>query len=224
MLKRLFEQIRSIEPNVAVLRPLLDPRARAALIHHFSASAVDALLEKSWAGYAERRSAVPSQEGIGARVMVHLGALTLAMYDALRSIGQSTDDATARVYDVGWQVYTKMGEVPWVTAEAFSRGEYEKLRFATKAFRTFPFDAPSYQWEDVEAGPGVVAFNCLRCPVAEYFRAHDASEVCVNTWCKLDYPLARQWESELERSGTIAGGAPVCDFRWQAIISTRRPG
>jgi len=72
--------------------------------------------------------------------------------------------------------------------------------------------------------PGVAAFNCLKCPVAEYFRSHHLSELCVNTWCKLDYPLARQWGAELERTGTIAGGAPVCDFRWHAIAQTTEQG
>ena len=105
-------------------------------------------------------------------------------------------------------------------AGAFSQDGYEKLRFATTAFRTFPFDSPSYGWKDIDAEPGVVAFDCFKCPVAAYFRAHNTSELCVNTWCKLDYPLARQWGSELTRTGTIASGAPVCDFRWQTVTDT----
>ncbi|MDQ2906940.1 MAG: L-2-amino-thiazoline-4-carboxylic acid hydrolase [Chloroflexota bacterium] len=139
------------------------------------------------------------------------------MYEALLSAGQSAEGATTLIYDMAWLVYTKMGEVPWMLAGTMSNESVKKLRFATTAFRPFPFDSPSYLWKDVDAAPDVVAFNCLKCPVAEHFRSHNLSDLCVNTWCKLDYPLARQWGSELTRTGTIARGAPVCDFRWHAV-------
>jgi ubiquinone biosynthesis protein len=217
VLKIVSEQVKATQPNVASLRFLLDPRARKALIHHYSDHEVDDILESTWARYADLAPSVPAQETIGARFMVHLSALTIAMYEALLSAGQSAEGATTLIYDVGWLVYTKMGEVPWATAGAFSHDGYEKLRFATTAFRTFPFDSPSYIWKDIDAIPGVMAFDCLKCPVAEYFRSHNESELCVNTWCKLDYPLARQWGSELKRTGTIASGAMACDFRWQTV-------
>ena len=216
-LKMVIDQLKTAQPNVRILRPFLDPRAREALIHSYSEHEVDDILENSWVRYGNLAPSVPSQETIGARFMVHLSALTIAMYEALLSAGQSAEGATTLMYEVGWRVYTKMGEVPWATAGAFSHDGYEKLRFATKAFRTFPFDSPSYVWKDTDAEPGVVAFDCLKCPVAEYMRSHDKSDLCVSTWCKLDYPLARQWGSELERTGTIAGGATVCDFRWRIV-------
>ena len=211
------EQVKAAQATVANVRSLLDPQARKALIHSYSDREVDDILASTWARYADLAPSVPAQETIGARIMVQLAALTLAMYEALQAAGQSAEGATTLIYDVGWLVYTKMGEVPWAAAGALSHDGTEKLRFATTAFRTFPFDSPSYIWKDVEAEPGVVAFNCLKCPVAEYMRSHDKADLCVNTWCKLDYPLARQWGSELKRTGTIASGATACDFRWQTI-------
>jgi len=222
-LKLVIEQVKTAQPNAGMLRPFLDPQARKALLHSYSGHEVDALLDRTWASYADLAPAVPAQATIGARFMVHLSALTLAMYETLLSAGQSAEGATTLIYDVGWLVYTKMGEVPWAMAGAFSQDGYEKLRFATTAFRTFPFDSPSYGWKDIDAEPGVVAFDCLTCPVAAYFRAHTTSELCVNTWCKLDYPLARQWGSELTRTGTIASGATVCDFRWQTVTDREEP-
>ncbi len=211
------------QPNVASLRSLLDPKARKALIHLYSDLEVDDILASTWARYADLAPSVPSQETIGARFMVHLSALTIAMYEALLAAGQSATGATTLIYDMGWLVYTKMAEVPWAAAGAFSHDGYEKLRFATTAFRTFPFDSPSYKWKDIDAGPEAVAFHCLKCPAAEYFRSQNKSELCVNTWCKLDYPLARQWGSELKRTGTIASGATVCDFRWQTVTDKAEP-
>ncbi len=54
----------------------------------------------------------------------------------------------------------------------------------------------------------------MKCPVAEYFQSKGVSEFCVATWCALDYPLAEMWDARLERTGSIAGGAEICDFRW----------
>lgn len=218
-LKLLSEQVKAIQPNVADARSLIDPSARKVLIHIYSDHEVDDLLESTWARYADLAPSVPSQETLGARFMVHLSALTIAMYEALLSAGQTAEGATTLIYDMSWLVYTKMGEVPWTMAGAMSNDSVKKLRFATTTFRTFPFASPSYLWKDVAAAPDVVAFDCLKCPVAEHFRTHNLSDLCVNTWCKLDYPLAQQWGSELKRTGTIASGAPVCDFRWHAVTN-----
>ncbi len=110
-----------------------------------------------------------------------------------------------------------MGDLPWFAGGAFTRDGYQRLKLATDAFRTFPFGSPAYLWQDVEAGEGVVGFDCLRCPVAEYMASHNRSELCVQTFCNLDFPLAQQWGATLERTGTIASGAPRCDFRWRQM-------
>ncbi|MEO8416847.1 MAG: hypothetical protein ABI472_24500, partial [Ginsengibacter sp.] len=46
------------------------------------------------------------------------------------------------------------------------------------------------------------------------FKKFELGDVCYHTWCKLDFPLAEQWGGQLKRSGSIAGGAEKCDFRW----------
>jgi ubiquinone biosynthesis protein len=218
ILKQISEQVKTIQPDIASLRALLDGSARKVLLHVYPHHEVDDILDATWARYADLAPALPSQETVGARFMVHLSAVTIALYQALLAAGQSKEGATSLIYEMAWSVYTKMGEVPWTIAGFLSQDAYEKVRFATTAFRQFPFSAPSYKWQDVDAAPEVVAFNCLTCPVAEYFRSHHLSELCVDTWCKLDYPLARQWGAELQRTGTIAGGASVCDFRWQVAV------
>lgn len=68
----------------------------------------------------------------------------------------------------------------------------KRLRIATDLFRSFPFGEPGYLWEDVEGPSYVIGFDCVRCLVAEFFDRHDESELCVNTWCNLDFPLAEK--------------------------------
>ena len=43
---------------------------------------------------------------------------------------------------------------------------------------------------------------------------HGEGDLCYATFCQLDFPLAEQWGGRFERTGTLAIGAPVCDFRW----------
>lgn len=45
------------------------------------------------------------------------------------------------------------------------------------------------------------------------------SDLCVNTWCALDFRIAENvWSATLERTGTIAAGASHCDFRWHTRL------
>ena len=38
----------------------------------------------------------------------------------------------------------------------------------------------------------------------------------------MDYPLAELWHAKLERTGSIAGGADKCDFRWTGKIEKQK--
>ena len=152
---------------------------------------------------------------LGGSVTVNLAAMSTAFYQELTARGQSEEVATQLFYEIAWEVYEKIGRFSWWLAGWRNNNGYGRLLKATKLFRAFPFNRPSYQWEDVQAGNDIVGFNCTKCPVAEYFQKHDLSTFCSNTWCALDFPLAELWHSKLERTGSIAGGADKCDFRWQ---------
>lgn len=211
-------------PSVTQLREALDDPARQVLIREYSRADMARILDDLWARYTALSAELPTARSLGARLMLHLSAATIAMYQALMGAGQSPAHATDLVYEIAWDVYTKMGAVPKALADGMGVDNAEQLRFVTEAFRRFPFSAPDYRFETVTSDkPGLVAFNCLQCPVANFFRKQQLPDLCVNTWCKLDYPLARQWNADLQRSGTIAGGAPLCDFRWQAQTAPPEP-
>jgi ubiquinone biosynthesis protein len=55
-----------------------------------------------------------------------------------------------------------------------------------------------------------------RCPVADFFRSEGAADVCAGTWCTQDFALAELWGGALELTGTLAGGAERCDFRFRS--------
>ena len=174
---------------------------------------VSDLMKQAWDRYYELEPTVAIQPTLGAVFSTHAAALMLAMHQTLLRHGVAAAESHRLIYDIGWSVYRQMAEPPLLVASAFTRDPRKRLKLATDLFRSFPFGPPSYEWRDVASLDGAIAFDCVKCPVAEFFASHDASELCVQTFCRLDYPLAQMWGGELRRSGTIASGAKHCDFR-----------
>lgn len=205
----------AIKLRTLALRGLLEPSVRKFLMTRMSRDEAGRTLEAVWRGYAESAPSVPKGEGFGPTQVLHLAAITIALHQALTDSGRGDEDATKIVVDVGWVVYRKMGAVAWMLSRAAGKDELDRMRAATQMFRRFPFSSPAYQWKEVAAEVNVVAFDCLRCPAAQYFLSRNRSALCVQTFCNLDFPLAKDWGAELERTGSIAGGAERCDFRWR---------
>ena len=203
--------------HLATLRLLLDSTARPLLSQRYGAAG-NAVLDRIWVRARERCATLSRQSSLGGAIMVRMAAVTAAAYETFIAEGATAEEATRAVYDIAWAVYLKMGTVAWALSAVAGRKNADRMRAATVAFRTFPFSAPSYEWKDVSSPAGVVAFDCRKCPVAEYFQTQQLSELCVRTWCALDFPLAENvWHAKLERSGSIAGGQSHCDFRWRTV-------
>jgi hypothetical protein len=81
----------------------------------------------------------------------------------------------------------------------------------------FPFNAPGYLIERA-ASDRYLAFDVVRCPVASYFRKYGAADLCIASWCNLDYALAGLTKETLVRTKTLAAGDDRCDFR---VLSRR---
>lgn len=201
-------------PLLRLIRPAVAPAARAALRDRLSDDEIRAVVEGAFADYERSRATLPSEAQLGPRLMVHLAALTAGFYRALVGRGLEPAEARARTGRVTAAIYDRMGEVPWALSRLRGREPRARLEAATNLFRRFPFSAPGYEMVDVPAGDDVVAFDVRRCPVAEYLRGEGLGELCIETWCNLDFDLARRWGSHLERNETIAGGGERCDFRW----------
>ena len=216
--KALSTKLGEFEQASGLLKTIVNPYAWKVLSDRFNDIEVQEIMERVWLGYRDMEPSIPLQKTFGARFTVHAAALIIATYEVLQSIGQEKDEAIRLIYGIGWEIYTIMGDLPWFVGGTFTQDGHKRLKIATDAFRSFPFGSPAYLWQDVDTeGEDVVAFDCLRCPVADYFATHNLSELCARTFCKLDIPLANQWNSSLVRTGTIATGAPRCDFRWRKL-------
>jgi len=211
---RLESTVRGALEGGGFWKALVERHAEAALkTTTLDVSASD-LMKQTWARYYELEPTVAIQPTLGAVFSTHAAALILAMHEALLRHGVAAAESHRLIYDIGWSVYRQMAEPPLLIASAFTRDPRKRLKLATDLFRSFPFGSPSYGWRDVSSRDGAIAFDCVKCPVAEFFASHNASELCVQTFCRLDFPLAQTWGGRLERNGTIASGAEHCDFRW----------
>ena len=217
-IKALTAKLNEFEQAAGLLKTIVNPYAWKILSEQYRDAEVQEILERIWLRYWDMEPSIPLQKTLGARFTVHAAALIIAAYEVLQSVGQGKDEAVRLIYKIGWEIYTIMGDLPWFIGGTFTQDGEKRLKIATDAFRSFPFGSPAYLWQDVDTGDdNVIAFDCLRCPVADYFATHNLSELCVRTFCKLDIPLAQQWSSSLVRTGTIATGAPRCDFRWRKL-------
>ena len=75
---------------------------------------------------------------------------------------------------------------------------------------TSPFQRKTYSSLDE------IAFDVVRCPLAQYFKDQGAPELTKAAACKLDYQMAKVWGLEFVRTQTIAEGHSFCDFRFRA--------
>lgn len=205
-------------------KQLLEKHVRQALAAGGLNEASDDILDETWARYYAIEPDIPVAPTFGAVLTTHLAGATLALYRALRAHEVDEQRAYSLIYDSGWRLYRQMGEPPLLLASAYTRDPYKRLKIATDLFRHFPFGEPGYRWRDLSDVPGVVGFDCLECPVANFFIRNNEAKLCVNTWCNLDFPLAEKWGGHLERTGTIASGASRCDFRWYPGGDGPRPG
>jgi ubiquinone biosynthesis protein len=195
-------------------RALLERHAEVVLRATPLAESTSDVMKQTWDRYYELEPSVAIQPTMGAVFTTHAATLILAMHETLLRHGVAAAESHRLIYEIGWNVYQQMAEPPLLIASAFTRDPRKRLKLATDLFRSFPFGSPSYEWRDVSSPDGAVAFDCLKCPVAEFFASHNASELCVQTFCRLDFPLAETWGGQLKRTGTIASGAALCDFRW----------
>ncbi len=181
----------------------------------FTRKDIDKLLDAAWAHFARLAPRLPSEPTLGSRQSVTLACLTFSMLNALIAEGVERVYAIELIGDVCWKLYAQWGQVPHLLARLSTSNPARRIRISIGIFMRYPYNPPGWRYDDV-AEPRGRRLDILRCPVADYLISNGAGDLCVGSWCNLDYPLARMWGGELERYGTIAGGADRCDCRYRA--------
>jgi L-2-amino-thiazoline-4-carboxylic acid hydrolase len=148
---------------------------------------------------------------------VRLACFTMSFFDALLAKGIERAYAIELIADAAWRVYRQWARIALAIARLMPRSR-TALGFARIDRRLgsislrFPFNAPGYLIETI-ATDGDVAFDVVRCPIASYFRERQAADLCIASWCNLDYALADLTHQALVRTKTLVNGDDRCDFR-----------
>lgn len=217
-----------MNPNVAkmVFRPVVKRAAYNALVGRnrdpqrpekgrFTRVEVDQILEDVWQDYDQFAPLVPQEPKLGNRMNMLLACTTLACLRVMITSGIERKYAIELIGDLAWKVYQHWGGIPKFIARIVTQDPVERMRLCVNMFLRFPFTPPGYRFERESMEDGI-SLDMLRCPVAEYFQAQDASDLCFATWCNLDFPLAEMWGGKLDRTQTLVTGGSFCDFRFKA--------
>ncbi|MGB2608046.1 MAG: L-2-amino-thiazoline-4-carboxylic acid hydrolase [Isosphaeraceae bacterium] len=177
---------------------------------------MDRLLQQAWREFDRLAPLVPQEPTIGSRMNVRLACFTLAFLQATTAAGVERSYAIELIADAAWKIYKKWAALPRLVARLVSRDPIERMDRSINAFLRFPFNPPAYVFERLATDDGT-AFHVRRCPVADYFRAHSAPDLCGGTWCNLDYALAELWGGKLGRTTTLVEGYDRCNFHFKAV-------
>lgn len=184
----------------------------------FTRGDVDDIVARSWQGYDKLVRDLPTDSpNLGNRLLLLLSCLTFSCFEVLLEMGVDKNRALELIGDTAWVIYQQWSRLPY----AFARWRFcdprKRLAACVRLFLRFPFSQPGYEFQilpsDDDAG---ISLDMHRCQVAEFFRKHEALELCRATWCNLDFALAEAWGGWLERSETLAEGCRRCDFRFKA--------
>jgi len=200
---------------IKLLRPILSQAVRRVLWNRLAPEEMEQVIQGAWRNYSDLALDLPAEPTLGARIMARLAAMTVSLHNSLREASLTEEEARERTSQVTWLVYEKLAMPPWKLTALLTKSRLARVKKAMDWFMRFPYGAPGYQMQYVQAEENTVAFDVHRCPAADYFARQGLSELCVNAFCNLDYPLADRWGVTLERSQTLAGGATHCDFRFR---------
>ena len=183
----------------------------------FIRSDVTRLIDAAWRRYDDAVGSLRAQPTKGSTMNVRLACFTFAFFEELLAKGTEREYAIELVADASWQVYRVWARLTAAVAY-LARRKSTALAFAVSTKEEglvrlrFPFNAPGYLINTAPTEHGI-AFDVVHCPVASYFREHGATDLCVASWCNLDFALSELTHQTLVRTKTLAQGADHCDFR-----------
>jgi L-2-amino-thiazoline-4-carboxylic acid hydrolase len=173
------------------------------------------ILARGWRNFDLLAPHLPRTQTLGNRQNMVLACVTLSLFQSLVAEGVDRAYAIELIADAAWKVYEKWGVLPRVIAHVKTRDSLERMRTMVGLFLRYPFNPPGYQF-DFFTRDNTVVVDMRRCPIAEYLQSQQAADLCVGSWCSLDFALAEMWGGRLECTSTLASGALRCDFRFIA--------
>jgi hypothetical protein len=179
-----------------------------------AAAAVDAAA----AHFGALSARVPAGLNAGGRHLLTQSAYTIALHQALTEQGTHPDTATDLVADVVFEANRSAHAWLHRLARLRHRDPWDRLRWQSRLLRRLYYAPPAWQVHEVDVPDGH-GLDITRCAVAEFYRDLGLGTLCEATICVQDARVTEQYGHPVgigfTRTGTLAGGADRCDFRYK---------
>ena len=171
------------------------------------------ILESTWSIYHSQARQMPKQANLGNWLVMQFAFVTLSAYQAMRDFGLSEETAIGLIQDLTWQITSTWTRRAKRVSTPLFRSQQRQLKFFVERIMKTLFSAPAYQFKMGELENGFY-LDVLQCPVAELMKSKGVPDLCIKSWCGVDFGLVDILGGELVRTGTIAMGKGKCDFRF----------
>ena len=178
----------------------------------FSRAETDGILKQARVLFDQQARKMQQKPNVDRNLIV--ACATLSLFQALMTTDVERKYAIRLCSDVASRIYKTWGTWPRLIARLCSFGPLKRLRICVNTVLSFPCSVPSCAHDRRDTDYEIV-INIHRCPAAEYFRENRAADLCVGSWCNLNYALAESWGGKLEHKGTLAGGDPRCHLHFK---------
>lgn len=135
------------------------------------------------------------------------------LYRAMQEHGLSPEQARQIIEEINWEVFGSGTMAAFMLSRLRSSKLQTRIQWISDLLFFALFTRP-FRRQAVSYDKGI-AFDVVRCPVAEYFRQQGIPELTRYAACNLDHRMAQTWGVALERSQTLAAGDARCDFRFR---------
>lgn len=136
-----------------------------------------------------------------------------ALYRAAKEHGLSQEQAGRLIEEINWKIFGPVMATSFKLSRLRSSRLRTRVKWVLDALFLIVFTRP-FRRHALPSDDGV-AFDVVACPLAAYYQKQGVPELTRYAACSLDHRMARDWGVKLERSQTIAEGAPLCDFRFR---------
>jgi ubiquinone biosynthesis protein len=189
--------------------------ARSLLLRRFSADEAGGILERTADHYRRALPDLPREKTFGARFMLRAAAFDVALCRALAERGVAEEEAFGLVADASWEVFKRSDTILARGIGFFARDPLRSVFWTARLSRRLLFRPPGWRMDDVPVPDGF-GFDVRRCPLSDYLRPQGLGKLCQRAMCEMDMRQAEARGIRLTRTGTLAGGAERCDFRFSA--------
>lgn len=204
---RVFSSLLFCAPGFAFRRA-----AVARLAASFPTDDAERIWRKTLKLQSELKARRP-KHSLGVNLILRYLEWDCALYRALQEQGMAKNRAGGFIEEVNWDIFGPVTATSFKISRARSSKLLIRISWILDIMFSVIFTAP-FDRRGLPSDDGV-AFDVVACPFSTYFREQGVPDLTVYAACNLDHRMAREWGIRLDRSQTIAEGAPLCDFRFK---------